>query len=87
MTKEEQQERIKSYDHIVIHEVTDTILAKHRDGTEIYAVDVIKKPLVRCRDCRWSELNEFDDYDCRCHIPTFRVNADGFCSYGERKGG
>lgn len=41
--------------------------------------------VVRCKDCIWSEPNEFGDYDCRCHIPTFRVNADGFCSYGERK--
>ena len=41
--------------------------------------------VVRCKDCKWSEPNEFDDYDCRCHIPTFRVNANGFCSYGERK--
>lgn len=41
--------------------------------------------VVRCKDCRWSEPNEFDDYDCRCHIPTFRVNADDFCSRGERK--
>lgn len=46
-------------------------------------VDAVE--VVRCRDCRWSEPNEFDDYDCRCHIPIFRVNADGFCSCGERK--
>ena len=42
--------------------------------------------IVRCEECRWAEPNEFDDYDCRCHIPIFRVNADDFCSYGERKG-
>ena len=85
MTKEEQQARATLNDHIVIHKVTDHIFAKRIDGTEIYAVDVIKKPLVRCKDCRWSEPNEFDDYDCRCHIPIFRVNADDFCSRGERK--
>lgn len=38
--------------------------------------------VVRCKDCIWSEPNEFGDLDCRCHIPTFRVNADDFCSYG-----
>lgn len=83
MTKEEQQARATLNDHIVIHKVTDNILAMHKDGTAVYAVDVIRKPLVRCKDCRWSEPNEFDDYDCRCHIPIFRVTADGFCSYGE----
>lgn len=41
--------------------------------------------VVRCKDCRWSEPNEFGDLDCRCHIPIFRVNADYFCSRGERK--
>lgn len=40
--------------------------------------------VVRCKDCRWSEPNEFGDLDCQCHIPIFRVGADGFCSYGER---
>ena len=43
-----------------------------------------RKPLVRCKDCKWAEPNSFGDYDCRCHIPTFRVNADDFCSYGVR---
>lgn len=50
------------------------------------APDIDAAEVVRCKECRWSEPNEFDDYDCRCHIPTFRVNADGYCSYGERKG-
>ena len=42
--------------------------------------------IVRCRDCKWVEPNEEGDYDCKCHIPTFRIKADDFCSYGEREG-
>lgn len=79
MTKEEQQARATLNDHIVIHKVTDHIFAMHKDGTAVYAVDVIKKPLVRCKDCRW-----YRDYD-GCFFSTAEINADDFCSYGERK--
>lgn len=77
---------------------SDTEMVRLRDVVEtlIYMTDedsdgveeVMQLPtidLVRCRDCRWAEPNEFDDYDCRCHIPIFRVNADGYCSYGKSK--
>ena len=39
--------------------------------------------IVRCKECKWSEPNREGDYDCKCHIPIFRVSADDFCSYGE----
>lgn len=41
--------------------------------------------IVRCKDCKWAEPNREGDYDCRCHIPIFRVSADDFCSMGERR--
>ena len=41
--------------------------------------------LVRCKDCKWSEPNNEGDYDCKCHIPIFRVVSDGYCNKGERK--
>ena len=41
--------------------------------------------IVRCKECKWAEPNREDDYDCRCHIPIFRVSADDFCSMGERR--
>lgn len=41
--------------------------------------------IVRCKNCKWAEPNREGDYDCRCHIPIFRVLADDFCSMGERR--
>lgn len=40
--------------------------------------------IVRCKECKWAKPNTEGDYDCECHIPTFRVNADDFCSHGWR---
>lgn len=39
--------------------------------------------IVRCWKCKYSEPNEFGDYDCTAHIPRFRVLGCGFCSIGE----
>lgn len=41
--------------------------------------------VVRCKECKWAEPNREGDYDCKCHIPIFRVIADDYCSYGERR--
>lgn len=41
--------------------------------------------VVRCKECRWAKPNQEGDYDCKCHIPIFRVSADDYCSMGERK--
>ena len=41
--------------------------------------------IVQCKECKWAEPNKEGDYNCKCHIPRFRVSADDFCSYGERK--
>ena len=40
--------------------------------------------IVYCKECRWSEPNREGDYDCKCHIPIFRVPEDGWCYLGER---
>ena len=42
--------------------------------------------IVHCKDCRWSKSNREGDYDCKCHIPIFRVPEDGWCYLGERTG-
>ena len=55
-------------------------------------------PVVRCRECKHSELEFFVDngtiriekYKCGNHLGmgmAQEVNADDFCSYGERKEG
>lgn len=91
MTKEEQQARATLNDHIVIHKVTDNIFAMHKDGTAVYAVDVIRKPLVRCKDCRWATETRFKSiegdviYLKTCPSRTEVIDDDDFCSYGERK--
>jgi hypothetical protein len=41
--------------------------------------------IVRCKECKWSAPNREGDYDCKCHIPTFRIKVDDFCSCGERE--
>jgi hypothetical protein len=41
--------------------------------------------IVRCKECKWAEPNREGDYDCKCHIPTFRIKANDFCSCGERR--
>lgn len=87
MTKEEQQTRATLNDHIVIHKVTDTILAMHKDGTEVYAVEIVRKPLVRCKDCKYGEYRaDYDDYECNASGCGLVYDAEYFCAEGEREG-
>ena len=83
MTKEEQQAKATLNDHIVIHKVTDHIFAMHKDGTSVYAVDVIKKPLVRCKECRYWEMRNSPRGWCVVHQGY--VSPQYFCADGERK--
>lgn len=83
MTKEEQQERATLSDHIVIHKVTDNILAMHKDGTEVYAVEVIRMPLVRCRDCKHWQSDGGAMMECANNgLPT---EENDFCSWAKRR--
>lgn len=90
MTKEEQQKRATLSDHIVIHKVTDNILAMHKDGTEVYAVEVIRKPLVRCKECKWYGNEGKKIYNCCVYWAQnggvlIATKMDDYCSYGERR--
>ena len=85
MTKGEQQKRVSERDHIVIHRVTDNVIARHNNGTEVYAVEIVRKPLVRCKECKWAKANGTYQW-CGRLDSTARITADGFCSYGEREG-
>lgn len=38
--------------------------------------------IVRCKDCRWFEN---DGYHTNCQIIRFCVEADDYCSRGERR--
>lgn len=39
-------------------------------------------PVVRCKDCRWYEN---DGYHTNCQIMRFCVEAEDYCSRGERR--
>lgn len=39
-------------------------------------------PVVRCKDCRWFEN---DGYHTNCKIMQFCVEAEDYCSRGERR--
>ena len=39
-------------------------------------------PVVRCKDCRWFEN---DGYHTNCQIMQFCVEAEDYCSRGERR--
>lgn len=54
----------------VYHDVMSTI-------DEIATVEV-----VRCKDCRWLEN---DGYHTRCRITGLSVEAEEYCSRGERR--
>lgn len=43
-------------------------------------VDAVE--VVRCKDCRWFEN---DGYHTNCQIMRFCVEADDYCSKGERR--
>lgn len=46
----------------------------------------IQIDLVRCGECEWSYIDERDNtLWCKVHMSHYRVNADHFCSYGERR--
>ena len=47
---------------------------------EMPTVDAI--PVVRCKDCRWLEN---DGYHTRCRIMGLSVEAEDYCSRGERR--
>jgi len=51
----------------------------------VLAADVA--PVVRCKDCKKMQKDEiFGGMWCNRMTGTYRVNADVFCSYGEREG-
>ena len=73
--------------------VNSVVVAEIEQAPTIDAV-----PVVRCKDCKHSELEFFVDngtiriekYKCGNHLGmgmAQEVNADDFCSYGERKEG
>ena len=52
-------------------------------GVEIEdASDVDVVEVVRCKDCRWFEN---DGYPTNCKIMQFCVEAEDYCSRGERR--
>ena len=53
-----------------------------------WGMAIIEAPsidIVRCKECKWASPNKEGDYDCKCHIPIFRVDAEGYCYLADRK--
>ena len=77
-------------DYIVTHIKTDTICEHFNDGDIVYIVEEKVVPLVRCKECRW--LDQGENESCSWSICTrhfgqhIDVNADDYCSHGEREG-
>ena len=48
-------------------------------------------PVVRCRDCKWSQIRRCNDtktqHACTKTNALLDVSPEAFCSYGERKDG
>ena len=48
--------------------------------SKVLTVDAVE--VVRCKDCRWYEN---DGYHTNCQIMRFCVEAEDYCSRGERR--
>ena len=51
-----------------------------------YAPTIDAVPVVRCKDCKYLHEADFK-YVQHCVLNEHQVDADDFCSYGERKDG
>lgn len=55
-------------------------------GWKSLGIKATNLDLVRCGECKWSYTDERDGLMwCKVHMSHYRVNADHFCSYGERR--
>lgn len=59
------------------HEAVFMAIKALKEQERVDAVEV-----VRCKDCRWFEN---DGYHTNCQIMRFCVEADDYCSKGERR--
>ena len=60
-------------------------LEEYKDDARLLIEDAPSIDIVRCKECRWASPNKEGDYDCKCHIPIFRVDAEGYCYLADRK--
>lgn len=95
----EDAKEVEEAQHMAIEALSQPIVAKHFDIQSGYiycspqdAENV--KVVVRCKDCKWYMLTDHNDtevctnkqWDISMAVYPI-ISADGFCSYGERKGG
>ena len=66
---------------------------KYRKATmiKLHELAEIADKLVLCKDCKHWQAQEVGVVECsvctRIHDMVFEMDANGFCSYGERRGG
>ena len=100
MKREEAIDWLKAISFVSDHHITEAIgmaiEALHREEAEEKGYCHRIRPsnvevVVRCKDCRYWQDQEEGIVEChictRIHDMVFEMGADGFCSYGERKGG
>lgn len=63
----------------------EIIVKEYRNEQGLITRREIGQELVRCKECKWASPNKEGDYDCKCHIPIFRVDAEGYCNLADRK--
>ena len=65
----------------------ERLKCKQYDGEILHTPDDCPLiDIVRCGECKWSYIDERDGtLWCKVHFHHYRVNSDGFCSYGERR--
>lgn len=72
-------------DYIAHFIITDDIESVSRYGDYRYVVKEECLPLIRCKDCKWSYIDERDNTRwCEVHMTHYRTDDNGFCNLGER---
>lgn len=74
-------------------DILDVMIVGHKSASDVYDVvdsmpTVDAEPVVRCKDCKWCSVDRYADGnvpDYVCINMDCGVEADGFCSWGERR--
>lgn len=78
---------IDSIDMSNMIEITDRGIAVVRLEDIVDAPTIDAVSVVRCKECRfWQKSRERAVMCCLREVPNRPMNADDYCSYGEREG-
>lgn len=87
MTREEAIKIIDCYD-IGFYDLSgEKIPADKLADAFDMAIEALQTEVVRCKDCRYRELDGEITHFYLCRINERSVDDDDYCAWGERKGG